>query len=57
MERRPAEKGVLLHADSATVSFNLWMTEEAARIRGGGLDIWQAMPNDTAAAHQCACAH
>ena len=57
MERRPAEKGVLLHADSATVSFNLWMTEEAARIRGGRLDIWQAMPNDTAAAHQCACAH
>ena len=47
-----SSKGVELHADAATVSFNLWMTPMSARLSGGGLDIWRAMPNDTEHASQ-----
>jgi len=41
--------GVLMHADAAVVSLNLFATLDEARLEGGGLDVWRAMPNDHAA--------
>ena len=53
-----AEKGsdantrVELHADLATMGFNLWMAADTGRKSGGGLDIWRTIVDDTQHASQ-----
>ena len=36
--------GIGIHADPAAVNLNLWLTEDAARLEGGGLAIYSHVP-------------
>lgn len=41
LDSRVSKRGVPTHADHATVSLNLFLTRDEARVRGGGLHIFQ----------------
>lgn len=37
-------KGIGIHADPARHNLNLWLTDDAARVEGGGLQVFETVP-------------